>query len=47
MDSKLNWDPDEYGGVEQLIVPSELLWLPDILLYTPYLQQVGNWKKEI
>lgn len=33
MDSKLNWDPDEYGGVEQLIVPSELLWLPDILLY--------------
>ncbi|XP_046457956.1 acetylcholine receptor subunit alpha-L1-like isoform X1 [Daphnia pulex] len=33
MDSKLNWEPDEYGGVEQLIVPSELLWLPDILLY--------------
>ena len=36
MDSKLNWDPDEYGGVEQLIVPSELLWLPDILLYNKY-----------
>lgn len=33
MDSKLNWDPDEYGGVEQLIVPSEHIWLPDILLY--------------
>lgn len=32
-DSKLNWDPDEYGGVEQLIVPSEHIWLPDILLY--------------
>ena len=36
MDSKLNWDPDEYGGVEQLIGPSELLWLPDILLYNKY-----------
>ena len=37
MDSKLNWDPDEYGGVEQLIVPSEHIWLPDILLYNKYL----------
>jgi len=33
VDSKLNWDPDEYGGVRQLIVPSEHIWLPDIVLY--------------
>ena len=35
-DSKLNWDPDEYGGVKQLIVPSEHIWLPDIVLYNKY-----------
>ncbi|CAG7817021.1 unnamed protein product, partial [Allacma fusca] len=32
-DYKLLWDPTEYGGVEQLYVPSEHIWLPDIVLY--------------
>ncbi|XP_015512110.1 nicotinic acetylcholine receptor beta2 [Neodiprion pinetum] len=32
-DYKLRWDPDEYGGVEMLYVPSENIWLPDIVLY--------------
>ncbi|KAH9413635.1 Neurotransmitter-gated ion-channel transmembrane region [Dermatophagoides pteronyssinus] len=32
-DHKLKWDPEEYGGVRQLYVPSEQLWLPDIVLY--------------
>ncbi|XP_023289222.1 acetylcholine receptor subunit beta-like 2 isoform X2 [Orussus abietinus] len=32
-DYKLRWDPEEYGGIEMLYVPSENLWLPDIVLY--------------
>jgi len=32
----LRWDPEEYGGVEQLYVPSEHIWVPDIVLY-------NNW----
>ncbi|KPM03606.1 acetylcholine receptor subunit alpha-like protein 1-like protein 2, partial [Sarcoptes scabiei] len=32
-DNKLKWDPEEYGGVLQLYVPSEQIWLPDIVLY--------------
>lgn len=32
-DYKLRWEPEEYGGVMELYVPSELLWLPDIVLY--------------
>ncbi|XP_041980542.1 acetylcholine receptor subunit beta-like 2 isoform X2 [Aricia agestis] len=35
-DYKLQWNPEEYGGVEMLYVPSEHLWLPDIVLY-------NNW----
>uniref|UniRef100_A0A8D8G2Y5 Acetylcholine receptor subunit beta-like 2 n=1 Tax=Culex pipiens TaxID=7175 RepID=A0A8D8G2Y5_CULPI len=35
-DYKLKWDPEEYGGVEMLYVPSEQIWLPDIVLY-------NNW----
>lgn len=27
------WDPLEYGGVTELYVPSEHIWLPDIVLY--------------
>ncbi|KAL7301252.1 acetylcholine receptor subunit beta-like 2 isoform X2 [Trichogramma pretiosum] len=32
-DYKLRWDPEEYGGVEMLYVPSENIWLPDIVMY--------------
>ncbi|XP_052791607.1 acetylcholine receptor subunit alpha-like 1 [Mya arenaria] len=32
-DFKLTWHPVEYGGVDRLYVPSELIWLPDIVLY--------------
>ncbi|NP_001103397.1 acetylcholine receptor subunit alpha-like 2 [Bombyx mandarina] len=32
-DHKFKWDPLEYGGVRELYVPSEHIWLPDIVLY--------------
>lgn len=32
-DHKFMWDPGEYGGVTELYVPSEHIWLPDIVLY--------------
>ncbi|CAG9769475.1 unnamed protein product [Ceutorhynchus assimilis] len=32
-DYKLRWNPEEYGGVEMLYVPSEHIWLPDIVLF--------------
>eukprot|EP00095_Tigriopus_kingsejongensis_P011514 maker-scaffold33_size549341-snap-gene-0.15 protein:Tk11514 transcript:maker-scaffold33_size549341-snap-gene-0.15-mRNA-1 annotation:"nicotinic acetylcholine receptor subunit alpha1" len=32
-DYKLKWDPEEYGGVRHLHVPSQNIWLPDIVLY--------------
>lgn len=33
LDYKLIWDPDEYGGVKMLHVPSDHIWRPDIVLY--------------
>lgn len=32
-DYNLRWDPEEYGGVKILYVPSEQIWLPDLVLY--------------
>ncbi|XP_006860046.1 PREDICTED: neuronal acetylcholine receptor subunit beta-3 [Chrysochloris asiatica] len=32
-DLKLRWNPDEYGGIHSIKVPSESLWLPDIVLF--------------
>ncbi|GMT30642.1 hypothetical protein PFISCL1PPCAC_21939, partial [Pristionchus fissidentatus] len=32
-DYKLRWNPEDYGGVEVLYVPSDTIWLPDIVLY--------------
>nr|AGK89908.1 nicotinic acetylcholine receptor subunit alpha 3 [Pandalus japonicus] len=32
-DYKLKWEPEEYGGVQMLHVPSDHIWRPDIVLY--------------
>ncbi|KAK2160316.1 hypothetical protein LSH36_136g05041 [Paralvinella palmiformis] len=32
-DANLQWNPQEYGGVTLLYVPSKSIWLPDIVLY--------------
>lgn len=32
-DEFLQWDPNEFGGISSLHVPSELIWKPDLLVY--------------
>ncbi|XP_059409928.1 neuronal acetylcholine receptor subunit non-alpha-3-like [Carassius carassius] len=32
-DYKLRWNPEDYGGITSIRVPSETIWLPDIVLY--------------
>ncbi|XP_034044737.1 neuronal acetylcholine receptor subunit beta-2-like [Thalassophryne amazonica] len=32
-DYRLRWEPDKYEGVKKLRIPSNLIWLPDIVLY--------------
>uniref|UniRef100_A0A8R1XNM4 Uncharacterized protein n=1 Tax=Onchocerca volvulus TaxID=6282 RepID=A0A8R1XNM4_ONCVO len=32
-DMKLKWKPEEYGGINVLYVPSDMIWIPDIVLY--------------
>ncbi|XP_025934473.1 neuronal acetylcholine receptor subunit beta-3 [Apteryx rowi] len=32
-DHKLSWNPEEYSGITAIRVPSESLWLPDIVLF--------------
>ncbi|XP_057702234.1 neuronal acetylcholine receptor subunit alpha-5 isoform X1 [Corythoichthys intestinalis] len=32
-DMKLRWDPDDYLGITTIRVPSDRLWLPDVVLY--------------
>ncbi|XP_016065065.1 PREDICTED: neuronal acetylcholine receptor subunit alpha-5 isoform X1 [Miniopterus natalensis] len=32
-DVKLRWNPDDYGGIRVIRVPSESLWTPDIVLF--------------
>ncbi|CAG2062167.1 unnamed protein product, partial [Timema podura] len=39
VDYKLIWNPEEYGGVEMLYVPSEHIWLPDIVLFNKPFQR--------
>lgn len=31
-DYRLNFSKDDFGGIETLRVPSELVWLPEIVL---------------
>ncbi|ELU16494.1 hypothetical protein CAPTEDRAFT_218891 [Capitella teleta] len=32
-DILLRWDINEYGGVDQIRIPTEKIWIPDIVLY--------------
>ncbi|XP_002740880.1 neuronal acetylcholine receptor subunit alpha-3-like [Saccoglossus kowalevskii] len=32
-DFQLVWDPDQFGGLTVLHVPSNMIWMPDIVLY--------------
>ncbi|KAF7237813.1 Neuronal acetylcholine receptor subunit alpha-5 [Varanus komodoensis] len=33
VDVKLKWDPKDYAGITSIRVPSESIWIPDIVLY--------------
>uniref|UniRef100_A0A668AZA4 Cholinergic receptor, nicotinic, alpha 5 n=1 Tax=Myripristis murdjan TaxID=586833 RepID=A0A668AZA4_9TELE len=33
LDMKLRWNPDDYLGITTIRVPSDTIWLPDIVLY--------------
>lgn len=35
-DAYLRWDPDTYGGLDVIRIPSSLVWRPDIVLYNKY-----------
>ncbi|XP_060561659.1 neuronal acetylcholine receptor subunit beta-3-like isoform X1 [Ruditapes philippinarum] len=32
-DESLNWNPDHYNGLKEIFVPSDTIWLPDVMLY--------------
>ena len=34
VDEHLQWDPEEYGGVESIQVQGSEIWTPDLVLYT-------------
>ncbi|KAJ3610422.1 hypothetical protein NHX12_022514 [Muraenolepis orangiensis] len=35
-DVNLNWNPDDYGGIKKIRVPSSNIWRPDLVLYNNY-----------
>ena len=35
-DYKLSWNVTEYGGVQSIRLPSNMIWTPDILMYNRY-----------
>lgn len=32
-DYKLTWDPEKWNNIKKLHIPSDQIWIPDILLY--------------
>lgn len=32
-DPKLKWNPEDYSGLEQLVVPQNLIWIPKLFIY--------------
>ncbi|XP_071790988.1 neuronal acetylcholine receptor subunit alpha-3-like isoform X1 [Asterias amurensis] len=46
-DYNLKWNPDEFDGIERIKVPSDAIWIPDILIYNnangSFDMQTGAW----
>ena len=40
LDYKLKWNPADYGNVRHLHVPSQHIWLPDIVLYNKWVKSL-------
>ena len=35
-DEVLNWDPADYGGIKEINIDSSYVWVPRLLLYNKY-----------
>jgi len=35
-DVNLQWNPDDYGGIRKIRIPSTDIWKPDLVLYNKY-----------
>ncbi|KAI3366163.1 hypothetical protein L3Q82_009987 [Scortum barcoo] len=44
-DYKLQWSPSDFDNVTSIRVPSELIWVPDIVLYNKYKTHTFNTTK--
>ena len=29
----MSWNPKDYGGIKEVNIPPDMLWVPDIILY--------------
>lgn len=36
----LQWNPEEYGGIKKIRIPSTDIWRPDLVLYNKYISLV-------
>ena len=32
----MTWKPGDFGGIKEVHVPPDMLWVPDIILYNKY-----------
>uniref|UniRef100_A0A8C7XQ37 Neurotransmitter-gated ion-channel ligand-binding domain-containing protein n=1 Tax=Oryzias sinensis TaxID=183150 RepID=A0A8C7XQ37_9TELE len=39
IDMKLRWKPEDYLGITTIRVPSDRIWLPDVVLYDKYVRK--------
>ena len=42
-DVNLHWNPDDYGGIKKIRVPSTDIWRPDLVLYNKYVTRSLHW----
>jgi hypothetical protein len=41
-DELLRWDPADFGGIKDIRIPCDLIWLPDIVLYNKSARFIYN-----
>ena len=41
IDDSLKWNPEDYGNINEIRVPQQSIWIPDVFLFTA--ANIDSW----
>ena len=43
VDQFLHWHPEMFGGIEQIVLPTDAVWMPDLMVWNSVSEKFYSW----